>query len=398
MKIEKIIILFSSHSTREYKNDNLKVLAFPPGHIMHFRYKTYEVEDELLNDIKKDLSRNSHGNRIIGKDILVVLIGNSEKNTDPKDFNFYPVRYGRIINVQIKNEVVHVYFELLDKIVKYPATSEINSQINDVMSKLKYEAFIAKIEPNGQRKYAVYSNSPDIINLMNENMKIQFDSGWVNIVSKLLEDPDYKGTLFYRFEITDKNGEIIYPKNRGMVLGTSPLRRVLKKTSLNKSEYQIIANEEYLLKLYFWAGEKVITDGTNKYIHITYNPRYLEILPDRIPIWVNADEKTILINPRAGKKDKLTNITITGDGMESAYIDDLVVRIKPKLADKNWVLYTLFATGIILSSGLLELVLLQINKILKKAIMLPEVLKIGLIMIGILLSTISIAKLSSWEE
>jgi len=370
---------------------------------MHFRYKTYEVEHKLLEDIKDSLSRNNHGNEIIGKDILLVLIGNSEKNTDPEYFNFYPVRYGKIIDVQIKNKLVHIYFELLDKIVKYPAPpknnsrtpSEVDSQINNVMSKLK-EAFKGKIGPkNEQRKYAIYSNSPDIINLMSESMKTQFDIGWVNVVNKLLEDPDYKEILFYRFEIANKNNEIIYPRRipkKTFLLRVasyiSPLKRVIKEEFLNKSEYQITANEEYLLRLYFWAGEKGIEDGTNKYISITYHPQYLEILPNRIPVWLTADEKTFLINAKASKKDRLVNITIKGDGVESAHIDDLVFRIKPNLIDRSWLLYLIFAVGIMLSSGFLELILQW---------EFPVGLKIGLTMIGILLSTISIAKLSSRE-
>lgn len=101
-----IICAFSSDSRELYKADIYRVLALPKNHIIHFRYKTKYVDDNLLQNPKALKKQKvaiffTHGNNL-----------GSSKNTT----QHLSIRWATITNTEISSEtdVFHVYMSLDD--------------------------------------------------------------------------------------------------------------------------------------------------------------------------------------------------------------------------------------------------------------------------------------------
>lgn len=101
-----ILCAFSSDSRELYKADIYRVLALPNGHIVHFRYKTKYVDDNLFQNLKKLRKQRvaiffTHGNNL---------------DTESKTFKHFSVRWAKISKVEISNEteVFHIYMKLSD--------------------------------------------------------------------------------------------------------------------------------------------------------------------------------------------------------------------------------------------------------------------------------------------
>jgi len=62
---KQYVFLFSSDERPAYKEDNLKILCYPAGYIIHFRY------DEKY--VQTDLNFNS----LIDKEAVLVIVGRS---------------------------------------------------------------------------------------------------------------------------------------------------------------------------------------------------------------------------------------------------------------------------------------------------------------------------------
>ncbi|VUD46642.1 hypothetical protein TDB9533_00864 [Thalassocella blandensis] len=98
------ICAFSSDRRELYKADIYRVLALPKGHIVHFRYKTKYVDDNLLVDIEKLLKQ---------KVAIFFTHGNSSEGENNSCQNF-SIRYAIITKVEISDvtDVFHIYMKL----------------------------------------------------------------------------------------------------------------------------------------------------------------------------------------------------------------------------------------------------------------------------------------------
>ncbi len=357
------IVLFSSNYRPEYMQDNLRILAYPSGHIMHYRYRTKWVDKALLSDLENEDKRKG----LRGKDVLIITIGNSMPSSNRNSWQFYPIRKGSIVDIYEKNGVVHVYFQLSDKLVGY----DINTQIN-LTSNLR----------SSFSSYATYftSLSKVVQNIISTNLEEKpLEEQWDQLVDILSNDPDFREVLFYRFEILSTHNQ-----------ETQIIKPTIHDRISLKSEYKVSCSEEYILKIYIRENANTTIKSDSKLI-VESTTSNIIIMPSKIPIWLIADEKNILLKIRTCAKYNLAQIIIKGDNIVTAYIDDIFLHLQPKLFNREELLLTMFAVGLLLSSGAIGIF----------AQVFPLSLKLGawtafvLTLFGILLSTIAIAKLSS---
>lgn len=98
----KEVCAFSSDSRRLYQADIYRVLAFPEGHVIHFRYKKKWVDDNLLLSNEKLMNR---------KVAIFYTHGNALESGTGRHIS---VRWAEVCYTEISDEtsVFHVYMKL----------------------------------------------------------------------------------------------------------------------------------------------------------------------------------------------------------------------------------------------------------------------------------------------
>jgi hypothetical protein len=98
------ICAFSSDSRELYKADIYRVLALPENHIVHFRYKTKYVDDNLLQ-IPKKLKKQK---------VAIFFTHGNDLGSQENMFQHFSVRWATITNTELSSEtdVFHVYMKL----------------------------------------------------------------------------------------------------------------------------------------------------------------------------------------------------------------------------------------------------------------------------------------------
>jgi len=210
------ICAFSSDSRELYKADIYRVLALPKDHIVHFRYKTKYVDDNLLQ-APKNLKKKkvaiffTHGNNL-----------NSSENT----FKHFSVRWATITSTEISSEtdVFHVFMKLGDfcnvridsgnSVEKMPPTNffsklsctEINEENNWQSRILAVKDFFPKITffhlkeiRNGWRRKLIHHQNSG------KSCYYNLNHGDRYIIKLAVSNPDTSDT---KIEISDSSEEI----------------------------------------------------------------------------------------------------------------------------------------------------------------------------------------------
>ncbi|MGX9461078.1 hypothetical protein ACWXWU_07495 [Shewanella sp. A14] len=101
-----VICAFSSDSRELYKADIYRVLALPNDHIVHFRYKTKYVDDNLLQNT----------NVLKDQKIAIFFTHGNGLGQTATQCQHFSVRWATITQVEKSSEtdVFHVYMKLLD--------------------------------------------------------------------------------------------------------------------------------------------------------------------------------------------------------------------------------------------------------------------------------------------
>ena len=358
------LVLFSSNSRPEYMQDNLRILAYPSGHIMHYRYRSKWVDQKLLND----LMNNNKRKQLQGKEVLIITIGNSRSSSEKASWEFYPIRKGKIVDIHEKNGVVHVYFQLSDKLIDYDKSVQTALTISLRTSFSSYATYFQSLNKTIQNILLGLKEKP-------------LERQWGNLVDILSNDPDFKDVLFYRFELLPADN----PENQVI----NPITH--NQTSL-KSKYKVQCSKEYILKVYLWKDPDAHLEN-DSYLQIESLSPQVIVMPSRIPIWLIADEKNVLIRIRNCSRENLTQLIIKGENTTAAYIDDIFLHLSPKWCNKEEVLLIKFAIGLLLSSGAIGAFAESCSIPLQPRAWATFILAL----VGVFLSTTAIGKLSSQD-
>ena len=172
---KKYVFLFSSDQRPVYKEDNLKILCYPSGYTIHFRY------DEKY--VQKDLNPNF----LINKDAIIVIVGRSNPPL------LFPARKAIIKNVILQGSIWHIYFELSSEWIDYE-----KDDYKSIRSSLKNKPEWGDPHLGGK-----------FLSLEEISSKLQFSStekAWERLIEKIASSlSSYSNVIFYNGY---KEGEI----------------------------------------------------------------------------------------------------------------------------------------------------------------------------------------------
>lgn len=101
------LYLFSSNVRLQYFTDCLRALMLPRGSVLHFRYLKQHVDPSVWTRITDSPSW------LIGKSVLVLYLFQEPIDDNKwRPMAFYPMRKGKVVDVDYAGASVHLYFEL----------------------------------------------------------------------------------------------------------------------------------------------------------------------------------------------------------------------------------------------------------------------------------------------
>ena len=320
---DKVLYLFSSSHRRIYKQDNMNVLCYPPGFIMHFRYDRKWIGNEITRKKPDDFIDNE-------AIIVIVDIEKSDKKYFPR---FYPVRKAKIKKVDMAGSALHIYFELLPDWVVY----ENNTKLKDYQSCIN-SLREKPIEGIGrlEGKFVSFEElSPDI--KFSPRTK-----AWESIIRKIGNLEPYKKTLFYKL---DKFCEVKSNKD-------------LKITKFDdiKCGYILESGKRYNLELSFDYGKEPPTEADKeKLIVKVEEENFYTPIPNKIALSFRVDKQSIYLSTKERFFDGLTYLIIT---FEKELIEgpNVVIPIRVKYNRlRIWSSFLIFFIGLILTSGVIQI-------------------------------------------
>ena len=102
MPINSVIGFFSSDARQLYIDDIVKVISFPEGHVVQFRYRKKYIAPVYLNDIQS----------LIGQKGVIVFTTGNILGQENVSLVHQPVRLAEIINIEDDEQTERVYFYL----------------------------------------------------------------------------------------------------------------------------------------------------------------------------------------------------------------------------------------------------------------------------------------------
>jgi len=287
---------------------------------------------------------NNKRKQLQGKEVLIITIGNSSPSSNKASWEFYPIRKGNIVDIYEKNGVVHVYFQLSDKLIDSDESVQANLTTSLRTSFSSYATYFQSLNKTVQNILLGLKEKP-------------LEKQWGKLVDMLSNDPDFKDVLFYRFELLqadDQKNQVINPT-------------IHNQKSL-KSKYKVQCSKEYILKVYLWKNPNTHLEN-DRYLLIKSSSPYVVVMPSKIPIWLIADEKNILIRIPSCARENLAQLSIEGENIITAYIDDIILHLEPRRRENEVTLLCIFAIGLILSSGAFGALIQELSLSSKTAVL-----------------------------
>lgn len=343
--MDKILYLFSSTSTKRalYREDAINALCFPPGFIIHFRYDTNWVSEEINEDLEY----------FKGYETLIVIADEYKSN----NYHFYPIRKAKIKKVEKDGDFFHIYFKLLGEWVDY--------RESESLDELKsYHNFIMDINENPCKNMKFAS-----VGLLNTEIKFSKDtSAWASIIEKIGNKESYKNVLFYRI-----NG--IYELD-------SRSYQKIATFGDSKVGYALKAGKKYIMDISLNYGKETPKTALEDRLIVNIDENHLFAIPNEIKLGFRADKQDVYLPINESLQDSITYLTIN---FKEGNIEGPNVIIPIKITYNRifvYILIFLFLLGTILSSGLIANII-NIDQITQ------NILKI----VGSVISTIVIFKL-----
>lgn len=195
MPDDKVLHLFSSSQRPLYKQDNINVLCYPSGSILHFRYDKKWVDTRI---IENDLDSFEN------KEAIIIIVDIEERNGEKFPL-FFPIRKAKIKDVDVEGNIIHFHFELLPDWVDYRTKQELEDY-QECINSLREKPTADREHLNG--KFASFEE-------LHKEIKFSKKAdAWKSIIEKIGSLESYKNTLFCRLSsisevISEKNAKII---------------------------------------------------------------------------------------------------------------------------------------------------------------------------------------------
>lgn len=318
---KKYVFLFSSDQRPVYKQDNLKILCYPSGYIIHFRYDEKYVQPGLTPNL------------LINEDAVVVIVGRSAPPL------FFPARKAVIKNVIVQGSIWHIYFELSTEWVNYE-NDNYDSLIHSLNNKPEWN------DPHLGGKF---------LSLEEISQDFQFSNGekvWEKLIEKIVSRlSTYSDVIFYKINQLKELKE----NDNGTCL--NPV-----KFDKFSSGYKLKCGKKYILDLTFNYGRDppTLSEESSMKFKLEEDSFYKPI-PEEILLGFKADKQRIYLAPKKTFQNSISYFKsrISGE------IDGVELDIPLKITKSRW-LYLGFigiGLGLLFTTGFLSNFLPVLEKI-----------------------------------
>ncbi|RKX91508.1 MAG: hypothetical protein DRP84_11515 [Spirochaetes bacterium] len=320
MKYNKIVYLFSSSYRERYRQDNINVLAYPSGFIMHFRYDRKGVDDKLLNDIDS----------LKGKEAIIVIV-DSEKGNKGVFPKFYPVRKAKIIKAELSGSVLHLYFELLPDWIDH--------------TEIDYDSLIKSLKERPKEGKEYLSGKFIVMDQLVQ--PIEFSprtEAWESIIKKISVLESYKRTLFFKLDAVREVSQ-----DKELKIGN-----IDKHVEILRG-YVIRSGGKYVLEISLYLGNDLSVVGKDKIVIRTDEKIFYPVIPKEISINFRVDKQIIYIPTKQVFFDNLTYLIIE---LEKKYLSGpkIIIPLKVKYNRIKFGLsFLIFFAGLIFTGGVIPL-------------------------------------------
>lgn len=348
---EEIVYLFSSASRARYTEDIYNSLAYPPDHIIQFRYREpwwgRNIREKVENDSIADF-----------KGMVAVVVAAPYPNLSQSEavskakanetkYTFYPLRKGEIKDVSHKGDSLHFYLKLSSDLINYPSDfieddlPKFHNQIDafdqrPVVGEEENEddVFVC-CNQEGQLDFVSTNSNGDGISEWPDN---EFEAAWNRIVKQLSREDSFSETLFFRIlslnEISNGRSE---PK---------PATELYSEKHVG---YELSSSDQYSIVLSLdFAGNAPDFAQSSELSIITSEK--IETLPDSIGLGFRTDEKELILDPNTGLDQLNTSLIIGSEADFWTPEIDIPLRVNPS----SWRKYGPFA---VLLGGILMVIL-----------------------------------------
>lgn len=320
MPENRVLYFFSSSQRPLYKQDNINVLCYPSGSIMHFRYDKKWVSAQIIERNLDSFKNN---------EAIIVIVDIEERGEENFPL-FFPVRKAKIKNVDFEGNVMHFYFELFPDWIDYRKNQELEDYQECIYS-LREKPTAGRRSLNG--KFASFEE-------LQRNLKFSTEAkAWESIIEKVGSLESYKETLFYRlsrlYEFKSKKDAKI--SNFGDF----------------KSGYILRSGKGYNLELSLKYGKEVPDLAVRDRLVIRAIENFHAPIPDEIALGFRVDKQNIYLSTKQLLSDSYTQLIIT---FKEGFIEGPNIVIPLKIEYNRWrVLGScfLFFIGLILTSGII---------------------------------------------
>ncbi|CAD7778061.1 MAG: hypothetical protein KBONHNOK_01092 [Candidatus Methanoperedenaceae archaeon GB50] len=320
MKNNKIAYLFSSSYRERYRQDNINVLAHPPGFVMHFRYDRKWVDDKLLNDIDS----------LKGKEAIIVIV-DSEKGNNGVFPKFYPVRKAKIIKAELSGSVLHVYFELLPDWVDY--------------TERDYDSLINSLKERPKERKEYLSGKFIVMDQLVQPVKFSpRTEAWESIIKKISVLESYKRTLFFKLDAireVSQNEEL-------------KIENIDKHMEILRG-YVIKSGGRYALEISLYLENDLSVAEKDKIVVRTDEKFFYPLIPKEIPINFRVDKQILYISTKQVLFDSLTHLIIE---LEKKCLSgpEIIIPLKVKYNRIRFGLsFLIFFAGLMFTGGVIPL-------------------------------------------
>lgn len=316
----KVFYLFSSSQRQLYRQDNINVLGYPSGSIMHFRYDKKWVSTQITRR-SLDGFKNSEA---------IIVIVDIEKKNDEYFPLFYPIRKARIKDVDFESDILHFHFELLPDWVDYRVGKGLRD-FQECMSSLR-----ERPTPGKKRLNGIFASFDEL------QQGIEFSSeakAWESIIGKIGSSESYRETLFCRisgfYEI--KSGNIVKMEDFGD----------------SKSGYVLKSGKKYNLQLSLLYGKEPPDVAIRDRLVVKVDENFHAVIPDEITLGFRADKQNIYLLTKQLLSEAYTQLIIT---FKEGFVEGTNIIIPLRIRFDYWHVLgslLLFVFGLILTSGII---------------------------------------------
>jgi hypothetical protein len=310
-----VIFLFGSCQRPLYKGNIYNALSYPPGLILHYRYRKSKVERQIWSKDLKELA---------GMNALSIAISNG-KNNIPE---FFPLRKSEIVKAERDGDTLHIYTKPLSEWVDYSRDQFHYDQIIKNFENIPKEGKNCFLEGKfilyGDVSHIAFSREP---------------SAWNKIVEAIGNTEPFKNGLFYRI----------------VSLKDASSGKTIQITKFDNNEltrgYVLKGGRRYLIEISYDFGKEPPADAKR----VSFRVRCLDLIkaiPTNIKLGFRVELARFSLSPEKTFWNQDTYITMEID--EPIEGSNIELHFKIERTNETYVYGLMVLSGLILATGIFD--------------------------------------------